>query len=93
MLCKCQLTLKPYAQCRLSKLDQAAAAHLVFAIVRHRGYWRTLHAKKHSSAFPGQEAAITVTKKLAKTKRDQGYTVEVVLRRTDGNNVMQQIDQ
>jgi hypothetical protein len=70
----------------------APAEALVFEIVRHRGHWRTLHARKHSTPFPDQAAAVMAAKKLARKKRALGHPVEVVLRRTDGLAVVQSID-
>jgi hypothetical protein len=65
---------------------------LSFEIVRHRGYWRTRYAGRHSSPFSDQAAAILAAKKLARKKRDLGHRVEVILRRTDGVAVPQSID-
>jgi hypothetical protein len=69
-----------------------APEKLSFEIVRHRGHWRTRHAGRHSSPFPDQAAAILAAKKLARKKRDLGHRVEVILRRTDGESVLQSID-
>jgi hypothetical protein len=69
-----------------------ASVSFVFEIVRHRGHWRTLHCAKHSAPFRDQSAAILAAKKLARNKRDLGHTVEVILRRTDGDSVVQSID-
>jgi hypothetical protein len=65
---------------------------LTFEIVRFRGYWRTLHARKHSGAFPDQAAAVLAAKKQARKKRDLGHPVKVILRRTDGTSVLQSLD-
>jgi hypothetical protein len=65
---------------------------IVFEVVRHRGHWRTFHGNKHSSGFPDQGSAVAAAKKLAIAKRKQGYDVKVILRRTDGNEVTQTID-
>lgn len=67
-------------------------ASLVFEIVRYRGHWRTLHGGKHSSPFPDQAAAIAAAKSLAKSKREMGHAVEVLLRRTDGKSAIQSLD-
>ena len=64
----------------------------VFEVVRHRGHWRTFHCNKHSSGFPDQAVAVAAAKKLAIAKRKQGHDVKVILRRTDGNEVTQTID-
>jgi hypothetical protein len=61
-------------------------------IVRHRGHWRTLIGGKHSTPFADQPAAILAAKTLARRKRDLGQSVEVILRRTDGESVVQSID-
>lgn len=71
---------------------QVRPASLVFEIVRHRGHWRTLHGGKHSSPLSDQAAAVLAAKKLARRKRDLGHAVEVILRRTDGECVVQSID-
>lgn len=78
-------------QVRLSKPEEQRV-RLVFEVVRHRGHWRTLHRAKHSSPFPDQAAAILAAKKLARQKRDLGHPVEVILRRTDGDSVVQALD-
>lgn len=65
---------------------------LSFEIVRHRGHWRTRHAGRHSSPLADQAAAILAAKKLARKKRELGHQVEVILRRTDGESVLQSID-
>ena len=57
-----------------------------------RGHWRTRHANEDSSAFPDQASAIAAAKKLAIAKRKKGHDVKVVLQRTDGNEVVQPID-
>ena len=78
---------------RMARLTgEPALAPLLFEIVRIRGHWRTRHANKDSSAFPDQMSAITAAKKLAIAKRKQGHDVKVVLQRTDGNEVLQPID-
>ena len=69
-----------------------ASVSFVFEVVRHRGHWRTRHCAKHSAPFVDQSAAILAAKKLARSKRDLGHTVEVILRRTDGDSVVQSID-
>ncbi len=79
-------------------LAQLAAASIpvaetfLFEVVRHRGHWRTLHGGKHSSPFADQAAAILAAKKLARRKGQEGYSVEVILRRTDGDSVAQTVD-
>ena len=65
---------------------------LSFEIVRHRGHWRTLHVGRHSPPLADQAAAILAAKKLARKKRALGHPVEVVLRRADGELVVQSID-
>jgi Uncharacterized protein conserved in bacteria (DUF2188) len=65
---------------------------LIFEIVRYRGHWRTLHGGRHSSPFPDQAAAIAAAKSLAKSKREMGHAVEVLLRRTDGKSAIQSLD-
>ena len=60
--------------------------------VRHRGHWRTLHSGKRSSPFPDQTAAILAAKKLARQKKTEGHSVAVILRRTDGDSVVQSVD-
>jgi predicted DNA-binding WGR domain protein len=65
----------------------------VFEVVRHRGHWRTLHRNKHSTPFPDQAAAVLAAKELARKKRDQGHDVEVRLVRTDGQVVVQPVDE
>jgi hypothetical protein len=79
-------------QTRLAAAGEIPPSAFVFEVVRFRGHWRILHRKKHSSRFPDQTAAITAAKKLAVAKRDQGHSVRVVLRRTDGTEVPQAID-
>ena len=64
----------------------------VFEVVRHRGHWRTLRTGKRSLPFPDQTAAILAAKKLARQKKAEGYSVEVILRRTDGDSVVQSVD-
>lgn len=65
---------------------------LVFEVVRHRGHWRTLHRKKYSKSYADQVAALEAAKILARKKRELGHTVEVRLCRTDGQVVVQLID-
>ena len=81
-------------ECGLGAIAEAPveATALVFEIVRHRGHWRTLHGAKRSSPFPDQTAAIMAAKRLARQKRDSGHAVEVILRRTDGDCVVQSVD-
>ena len=77
---------------RVTNAGEPALAPLLFEVVRIRGHWRTRHAGKDSSAFPDQTSAIAAAKKLAIAKRKQGHEVKVVLQRTDGNEVIQAID-
>jgi hypothetical protein len=82
-------------QARKTRADEPMEppASLVFEVVRHRGRWRTFHRNRHSGLFPDQAAAILAAKKLARKKRDLGHPVEVRLVRTDGQLVMQPIDE
>ena len=64
----------------------------VFEVVRHRGHWRTLRTGKRSLPFPDQTAAILAAKKLARQKKAEGHSVAVILRRTDGDSVVQSVD-
>ena len=77
---------------RLTNASEPALAPLLFEVVRIRGHWRTRHANKDSSAFPDQASAIVAAKKLAIAKRKRGHDVKVLLQRTDGNEVVQPID-
>jgi len=77
---------------RVTNAGEPALAPLLFEVVRIRGHWRTRHAGKDSSAFSDQTSAIAAAKKLAIAKRKQGHEVKVVLQRTDGNEVIQAID-
>jgi hypothetical protein len=83
---------------RVESLRQARLAggqpalSLLFEVVRHRGSWRILHRNKHSSPFPDQTAAVAAAIKQAKAKREAGHSVEVRLKRTDGEIVMQPLD-
>lgn len=77
---------------RLAGADEPPLAPLLFEVVRLRGHWRTRHGGKSSAAFPDQASAIVAAKKLAIAKREQGHAVKVVLQRTDGQEVMQEID-
>lgn len=79
-------------QTRLTAAGDTSRTPLVFEVVRFRGHWRTLHRNKHSSAFPDQASAVMAAKKLAIAKRRDGHEVKVVLQRTDGNAVIQSID-
>lgn len=65
---------------------------LVFEVVRHRGHWRMLHRTRHSTPFSDQAAAILAAKKVAKRKQELGHSVEVRLVRTDGQVVVQSLD-
>jgi len=75
-------------------LDNSEEGPLSFvvAVVRHRGRWRTLHCGKLSPPHSDQTAAVLAAKTLARKKRELGHSVEVVLRRTDGEGVVQSID-
>ncbi len=77
---------------RLAGAGESAPPPLLFEVVRLRGHWRTRHAGKSSAAFPDQASAIAAAKKLAIAKRDLGHAVKVVLQRTDGQEVVQAID-
>ena len=77
---------------RLASADEPPLAPLLFEVVRLRGHWRTRHGGKSSAAFPDQASAIAAAKKLAIAKRDLGNSVKVVLQRTDGQEVVQAID-
>lgn len=77
---------------RLADAGESVPAPLLFEVVRLRGHWRTRHGSRHSAAFPDQASAIMAAKKLAIAKRKLGHAVKVVLRRTDGQEVMQAID-
>lgn len=83
---------------RVESLRQARLAgsepvrSLLFEVVRHRGSWRILHRNRHSSPFADQTAAVAAAIKQAKAKREAGFSVEVRLKRTDGNIVVQPLD-
>jgi hypothetical protein len=77
---------------RLANTADPAPASLLFEVVRLRGHWRTRHGGKNSAALPDQASAILAAKKLAMAKRKLGHEVTVVLRRTDGKDVVQAID-
>jgi hypothetical protein len=77
---------------RLAHAGEPTPAPLLFEIVRFRGHWRTRHGGKNSAALPDQASAILAAKKLAIAKRKLGHEVTVVLRRTDGKDVVQAID-
>lgn len=79
-------------QARLASPGESAPSPLLFEVVRLRGHWRTRHGGKSSAAFPDQASAIVAAKKLAIAKRDLGHAVNVILRRTDGKEVIQEID-
>ena len=78
---------------RLANAGETAPAPLLFEIVRFRGHWRTRHGGKNSAALPDQASAILAARKLAIAKRKLGHEVKVVLRRTDGKDVVQAIDE
>lgn len=77
---------------RLASAGDPAPAPLLFEVVRFRGHWRTRHGGKNSAALPDQASAILAAKKLAIARRKLGHEVTVVLQRTDGNAVVQAID-
>jgi hypothetical protein len=79
-------------QTRLAGAGETPSAAVVIEVVRFRGHWRTLYRKRHSPPFPDQAAALAAAKKLAIAKRKDGHGVKVVLQRTDGNAVVQPID-
>jgi hypothetical protein len=78
-------------QARLTGGEQGPS--LLFEVVRHRGAWRILRRNRHSSPFSDQSAAVAAAIKLAKAKRDAGFPVEVRLNRTDGEVVVQPLDE
>jgi hypothetical protein len=78
---------------RMAAGPEAAAAPLVFEVIRYRGHWRTQHASKRSAAYESQAAAILAARKLAIAKRNAGNEVKVILQRTDGTAVVQPIDE
>jgi hypothetical protein len=78
-------------QVRLDAADTPRTS-FVFEVVRFRGHWRTLHNGKRSSPFTDQAAAILAAKKLARQKTAEGHSVEVILRRADGDSVAQSVD-
>lgn len=78
-------------QIRLGKSEEALPS-LVFEVVRHRGRWCTLHRGKLSAPYSDQAAAVLAAKAVARKKRKLGHSVEVVLCRTDGESVVQSID-
>ena len=71
---------------------QSISATAVFEVVRYRGHWRTLHNGQRSTPFADQRAAILAAKKLARLKLGGGRSAEVILRRVDGESVIQTID-
>jgi hypothetical protein len=83
---------------RVESLRQARLAgdqpvrSILFEVVRHRGSWRVLHRGKHSSPLADQSAAVAAAIKQAKAKREAGFPVEVRLIRTDGEIVVQPLD-
>ena len=83
--------MKSLRQARMTSGEQAPS--LLFEVVRHRGAWRILRRNRHSSPFSDQSAAVAAAIKLAKEKRDAGYPVEVRLNRTDGEVVVQPLDE
>lgn len=79
-------------QTRLAAAAESTLAPYVFEVVRYHGRWRVLHCSKRSSPYTDQMAAIEAAKRLAIGKRNEGHEVKVVLQRTDGNAVIQEID-
>ena len=79
-------------QTRVTAEGPSTPHPLIFEVVRYRGHWRTLHHDRHSGPYPDQAAAIQAAKAAARKKLDAGHTVEVLLRRTDGQVVAQAID-
>ena len=79
-------------QARTNSAGERPPTPLLIEVVRFRGHWRTLHRHRHSSPFPDQAAAVKAAKKLAIAKRKDGHEVKVVLQRTDGNAVIQPVD-
>ena len=77
---------------RLADAGKSGHETFVFEVVRYRGHWRTLHNGKRSTPFADQAAAILAAKKLARLKIGDGHVVQVILRRTDGESVIQSID-
>ncbi len=77
---------------RLADAGKLLSEPLLFEVVRYRGRWRTLHGGKRSTPFADQAAAILAAKKLARLKVNEGYSVQVILRRMDGQSVIQSID-
>jgi hypothetical protein len=77
-------------QARLTGGEQPPS--FLFEVVRHRGAWRILRRNRHSPPFSDQAAAVAAAIKLAKEKRDAGHPVEVRLNRTDGDVVVQPLD-
>jgi len=77
-------------QARLTEREQPPS--FLFEVVRHRGAWRILRRNRHSSPFSDQAAAVAAAIKLAKEKRDAGHPVEVRLNRTDGDVIVQPLD-
>jgi len=77
-------------QARLTGSEQARS--FLFEVVRHRGAWRILRRNRHSSPFSDQAAAVAAAIKLAKAKREAGFAVEVRLNRTDGDVIVQPLD-
>jgi hypothetical protein len=78
---------------RVARMEgEQQAPTLLFEVVRHRGSWRILHRGKHTAAFSDQTAALAAAIKQAKAKREAGSPVEVRLNRTDGDVVVQSLD-
>jgi predicted DNA-binding WGR domain protein len=77
-------------QARLTGGEQARS--FLLEVVRHRGAWRILRRNRHSSPFSDQAAAVAAAIKLAKAKREAGFAVEVRLNRTDGDVIVQPLD-
>lgn len=66
---------------------------LIYEIVRHRGFWRTLHAGKFSPSYDNQEAAIAAAVSKAKQDVAEGRPALVRLKRTDGDERIVDLDE
>lgn len=80
-------------QARVGGGEVEAPRSLLFEVVRYRGHWRTFHRNRYSSPCDDQGAAILAARRLAQKKRDEGYAVEIRLRRTDGQVVPLSVDE
>ena len=75
------------------RLQRVAQDPLVYEVVRYRGHWRILHLSKHSKPFDNQAAAIDAARRTARDRGKQGHSVEVILRRTDGQSINYALDE